>query len=433
MPDAVRAIFQGAGLLYRVACFLLLMLIAGLAQAEVIEEIRFEGNEVTQDVVMLREMTVQPGDDVKPQQIEESVQNIMNLGLFERVNYRTEPGSRADSIVLVVEVIERYYIIPLPTAKLNSDNHLEYGVKIRWNNIWGMNHSLHWDLINKGSKLGVRQYTNNIEYQIPRPFSSRYQLTMSMDTARDADDDPANGPQLQLTSGFGFDILKWLGKEGVSKGLFIAGGIQYKLKKISSLDTLYVPEQKQDAVIYSGRIGYDGTAEYEFNRSGAFLQYKLDISGDDRPGFNSPFIRQEIDYTHLHAIELSPPTNFNYDIAIGSSDNDVLGDKAFSIGGNTNLRGYKTSAYRGNAMLRMNFEYLTQFTDSAYLRKVLFIDTGDVEETLGDIKLSTMKTGVGAGIRWKLRRFVDLDIRLDLAYGIETQEFRIGLGTHNTF
>jgi outer membrane protein assembly factor BamA len=257
---------------------------------------------------------------------------------------------------------------------------------------------------------------------------------MNLDYARDADDDPVNGQQLQLSTRFGFDVLKWLGKQGVSHGLFAGGGIEYNLKKITSLDSsLAIPEQRRDAIIYASRIGYDGIEEYEFNRAGVFLQYKLEISRDDKPGFSAPFVKYEIDYTHIHSIGDYPPSNFNYDIAIGSSNNDVLGDKAFSIGGNTNLRGYETAAYRGNAMLRVNTEYLSAFTDSPALRKVFFIDFGDTEEKLGDIKFSTLKFGAGAGIRWKVRRFVGLDIRMDLAYGFDSQEYRLGLGTHNTF
>lgn len=417
----------------RAVTILILMLFSGLARAAVISEIRFEGNEVTQEIVMLREMIVVPGDVDDQARIEESVQNIMNLGLFERVTYRTEAGVSVDSIVLVVTVVERYYIIPLPTAKLNGDNQLEYGAKLRWDNVWGMNHRLRWDLINKGSTLGVRQFTNNIEYLIPRPYSSRYEVALNFDIARDADDDPINGPQLQLTAGFGFDVQKWLSENGISRGLFVAGGIGYRQKKISSLGPAIAPEQNQDAVIYSARVGYDDITEYEFNRSGAFLQYKVEYSNDDRPGFSVPFVKQEINYTHLHSFNELVPENYNYNIAIGHSDNDVLGDKAFSLGGNTNLRGYKTAAFRGNAMLRINMEYLSIFGDSPYLRKVFFIDTGDAQEELSDMRFSTLKTGVGAGIRWKLRRFVDLDIRLDLAYGFETSEFRVGLGTHNTF
>ena len=410
------------------------MLFADAARAAVIEEIRFKGNDVTQEVVMLREMIVKPGDIADKNKIKKSVQYIMNLGLFERVTYRTEPGKEADSIVLLVTVIERYYLLPLPTAKLNGDNHVEYGVKLRWNNVWGMNHRLNWDLINKGPELGVRQFTTDFDYQIPRPFSSRYELTMSVGYAREADDDPVNGEQLQLSTGFGFDILKWLGKEGVSQGLYMGGGIQYRQKKITSLNPLLVvPEQNQDAVIYAARIGYDGIEEYEFNRAGVFLQYKIETSADDKPGFSVPFVRHEINYTHVHSVGDYPPSNFDYNITIGSSDNDVLGDKAFSIGGSTNLRGYKTDSYRGNAMFRVNIEYLSAFIDSPALRKVFFIDFGDTQEKLGDIKFSTLKTGVGTGIRWKVKRFVGLDLRMDVAYGFDSSEFRLGLGTHNTF
>ena len=382
---------------------------------------------------MLREMTVKPGDPADPEKIKESVQNIINLGLFERATYHTEPGTKANSIVLVIKVIERYYIIPLPTAKLNSDSHLEYGVKLRWSNVVGMNHSLNWDLINKGPSHGKHQYTNNIQYLIPRPFSSRYELTLNLNDARDVDEDPVNGLQVQRSSDLGFDVLKWLGKEGVSKGLYAAGGASYVTKKFTFLDSPTGYEYRDSTIKYATRIGIDAISEHEFNRSGIFAQYKLEFSGNNSSSSNQPYVKHEIDYTLLHSFSQSPPTNFNFNIAVGRSNNDVLGDKAFSIGGNTNLRGYKTGAYRGNAMLRMNFEYLSQITDSPYLRKVFFLDTGDVEERLADIKFSSLKTGIGVGVRWKVRRFVDLDIRADLAYGVETGEYRLGLGTHNTF
>ncbi|MBI3188262.1 MAG: BamA/TamA family outer membrane protein [Gammaproteobacteria bacterium] len=418
----------------KVESFLILMLFTGVARAAVIEEIRFNGNDVTQEVVMLREMTVKPGDVADMKKIKKSVQYIMNLGLFERVTYSTEPGKDAESIVLLVTVIERYYLLPLPTAKLNDDNHVEYGVKLRWNNVWGLNHRLNWDLINKGPELGARQFTTSFDYLIPRPFSSRYVVNMSIDFERDADDDPVNGEQLQLSSGFGFDVMRWLGKDGVSQGLFAGGGTQYRQKIITSLNPLLaVPVQNQDAVIYAARIGYSGIEEYEFNRAGIFLQYKIETSADDKPGFSVPFVKHEINYKHIHSVGDYPPSNFDYNIVIGSSDNDVLGDKAFSIGGSANLRGYETDAYRGNAMFRANVEYLSAFTDSPAFRKVFFIDIGDTQEKLGDIKFSTLKTGVGTGIRWKVKRFVGLDIRVDVAYGFDASEFRLALGTHNTF
>jgi outer membrane protein assembly factor BamA len=400
----------------------------------VIQQIRFEGNAVTQEAVMRQEMIITEGDAVSLPRIEESAQNIMNLGLFERVSYLIEPAGADENIVLIIIVIERHYIIPLPTAKLNSDSEVEYGVKLRWNNVWGMNHRLRWDLINKSSELGVRQYENNIQYRMPRIFASRYELSLLSNNTVQVDDDPVNGSQKQSSYALGFDVLKWLSDDGVSKGLFAAAGLGYNQKKISALDApLTIADERVTAVIYSARLGYDKIQEFEFNRTGARLEYRVDFSVDDMSAANTDFVRHEISYTHLHAFKRRPPENFNYIIAIGSANADVLGDKAFSIGGNTNLRGYETGAYRGNAMLRVNLEYLTVLGDSPTLRKVYFMDFGDTPEELSELRLSTLKTGVGAGIRWKVRRFVDLDVRLDLAYGVETGEFRVGLGTRNTF
>jgi outer membrane translocation and assembly module TamA len=71
-------------------------------------------------------------------------------------------------------------------------------------------------------------------------------------------------------------------------------------------------------------------------------------------------------------------------------------------------------------MFRVNTEYLSAFTDSPALRKVFFIDFGDTDEKPGDIKFSTLKVGVVTGIRWKVRRFVGLGVRVDLAYGLDS-------------
>ncbi|MGB5396055.1 MAG: BamA/TamA family outer membrane protein [Gammaproteobacteria bacterium] len=414
--------------------FLLLLLFSSTAQAAgIIEDIRFEGNDVTQESVMREEMVVTEGDAVVIERIEWSVQYIMNLGIFERVSYRTEPAETPDNIILIITVIERYYIIPLPTAKLDGDNQLEYGVKLRWNNVAGLNHRLRLDLINKGTDLGVNEFHHKLEYAMPRIFSSRYAVSLKIENEVGADDDPINGQQRQQSYGIGFDVLKWLGDDGVSKGLFASGGASYRVKEITALNIPLAPDQKLDAVIYTAGIGYSDITEYEFNREGAFLQYRIEFSGDDSPGFNQPYTKYEINYTHLHSYSNLEPLNFNYNIDIGSSNNDVLGDKAFSLGGNTDLRGYSTGAYRGNAFLRVNLEYLSVFDESPLLRKVYFIDFGDAQESLGDIRFSTLKTGVGAGLRWKLRRFVDLDLRVDLAYGVENRDFRFGLGTRSTF
>ena len=418
----------------RSICIMLsFLLLSRQAVADVIREIRFEGNEITEPAVLLQEMVINTGDEVDVSRIEKSVQHIMDLGLFEQVNYRLDEDTPDSGKILTISVIERYYLIPLPTAKLNDNNELEYGVKLRWNNIWGLNHRLNWKILDKGSSRGVNEFSIKMDYNMPRLFFSRYQLTLYTETVVEVDEDPVFGAQRQRASSYGIDLLKWLNEDGVSSGLFAGGGIAYSRKEILALEAGGPPNETQNAVVYSARIGYDDVHEYLYNRGGIFVQYRIDFSSGEASNGDTTFTRHEFDFRNLHVYSKEPPVNFNYHIVIGQSNNDVLGDKAFTLGGNTNLRGYKTDTYRGNAVLRMNLEYLSKIGESSLLRKVYFLDTGDTPDRLADVRLSSFKSSVGAGIRWKLRQFVDLDLRLDAAYAFETDDFHIALGTHGTF
>lgn len=420
--------------LLRFGIMLLLLLLSLQAAAEdLIQDIRFEGNATTEATIMLQEMVIGIGEEVDDAKIEKSVQHIMDLGLFEQVNYRLEEDASTSDVVLVISVIERYYLIPLPTAKLDDNNNLEYGVKLRWNNIWGLNHSLNWKILDKGSSRGVHEFSIKTDYTMPRLYFSRYQLTLINEVEVSVDEDPTFGAQRQRASSYGVDLQKWLNDDGVSAGLFAGGGISYRDNKILALEAGGAPNQNQHAFVYSARIGYDDVHEYLYNRGGILAQYRIDYSSGEGSYGDTTFTSHEFDFRNLHVYGRDPPVNFNYHVVIGQSNNDVLGDKAFSLGGNTNLRGYKTDTYRGNALLRMNLEYLSKIGKSSLLRKVYFLDTGDTPDRLSDLQLSSFKSSIGAGIRWKLRQFVDLDLRLDAAYAFETDDFHIALGTHGTF
>lgn len=411
---------------------MLMLPVSALAEQR-IGAIVFEGNEVTQESVFRLEMIIREGDPVDIGKIERSVQNIMNLGLFEWVVYRLEEDEDSGESTLVIGVRERYYFIPLPTGKINEDNEIEYGVKLRWDNVRGMNRRLDWKLLDKGPRKGYTQFSSKFSYSMPRIFQSRYQFTLLAENQLIVDEDPDFGSQLQRSDSYGFDVQKWLNEDGVSSGLFAGGGIGYSRKRISTINQPSPEDGTFDSISYSARVGVEEIEEYRYNREGRFLQYNVDFAADGGTPYSMPYFRQQIEFIRLKSFDRDWPTNFNYRLAIGQSDHDVLGDKAFALGGNTNLRGYRTGTFRGNALVRANLEYLSVLGSSPLLRKVLFFDTGDTPERLSDFRISELKSSAGFGIRWKLRQFVDLDLRLDVAYAFETDEVRFSLGTHNTF
>ncbi len=57
----------------------------------IVRAIIITGNKVTQDFVITREMTLQPGSTITPEAIQFDRERIYSLRLFNRVDIRTEP------------------------------------------------------------------------------------------------------------------------------------------------------------------------------------------------------------------------------------------------------------------------------------------------------------------------------------------------------
>jgi len=72
-----------------------------------LEKIVIEGNDKTKEKVISREINIEPGDLFNFETVKKSLQKIYNLGFFEDVSMKLEPGTEEDSIVLVVKVIEK--------------------------------------------------------------------------------------------------------------------------------------------------------------------------------------------------------------------------------------------------------------------------------------------------------------------------------------
>ncbi|WP_274424144.1 outer membrane protein assembly factor BamA [Chelativorans sp. YIM 93263] len=72
-----------------------------------IERIEIRGNNRTRDYVIRREFDVSEGDAFNQVLIQQAQRRLDRLNFFETVNIRTVPGSEADQVVLVVDVVEK--------------------------------------------------------------------------------------------------------------------------------------------------------------------------------------------------------------------------------------------------------------------------------------------------------------------------------------
>jgi hypothetical protein len=72
-----------------------------------LEKIMIEGNNKTSEKLIIREIIIEPGELFDFKIVKKSLQNIYNLGYFEDVTMRLEPGSNDDSVILVIKMIEK--------------------------------------------------------------------------------------------------------------------------------------------------------------------------------------------------------------------------------------------------------------------------------------------------------------------------------------
>lgn len=101
------------------------------------------GNDVTNDDVILREIKTKEGGKFKLDILENDVNRLNNLGLFNRIDVIPAPISDT-SLNLVFEFEELFYFLPVPQGgiKEGSFKKIWGGLNFQWKNFRGMNETL---------------------------------------------------------------------------------------------------------------------------------------------------------------------------------------------------------------------------------------------------------------------------------------------------
>jgi len=141
----------------------------------VINDIHIQGNKITREHVIVRELLFSVGDTVLKMELlpflQRSKDNLLNLALFNFVNFGvTHLGENRIDVNL--EVIERWYIWPVPILEYADRNFstfiknrdwdkINYGLWLRWSNFTGRN-----DLLTGKIRLGyIKEYS--LAYSFP--------------------------------------------------------------------------------------------------------------------------------------------------------------------------------------------------------------------------------------------------------------------------
>lgn len=108
-----------------------------------VDGVLLSGNDITDDDIIIREMSLKKGSRFTVGKYEKDLLSIYNLGLFTKVDIFPVP-SKEKSVLLNVDVQERWYILPLPQAGIEDGEWAKkwIAIKLRWDNFRGRNESL---------------------------------------------------------------------------------------------------------------------------------------------------------------------------------------------------------------------------------------------------------------------------------------------------
>lgn len=141
----------------------------------VVEEIVIQGNEITKEPIILRELLFDVGDTILKMELlsvfQRSRENLLNTSLFNFVRFDAthNPGNR---IIVHINVTERWYIWPVPILEYAERNFstfiknrewdkINYGVWLKWNNFRGRK-----ELLTGKIRLGyINEYA--LSYSMP--------------------------------------------------------------------------------------------------------------------------------------------------------------------------------------------------------------------------------------------------------------------------
>jgi len=395
-----------------------------------VKSVAFSGNKVTKDNTIAQRIEIKPGTDCTSRKIEEARQEIMNMGLFKSVE------ARFDQSVGKIEfiVVERHYILPLPRVSRNADGEVQLGGQLRFDNFRGLNHKLKLAARREVEDDGQGNSGNVVSarYEIPRFRNSDYGLLLGAGGTHRTEESFENAVEIGRVKRRQHSVT-------VRVSRFLQSGRSLRGWRLNT-GGIYTDRQYQ---LLSGELGpLQSGVNAELRFAAANNQVQLDEYR--RRGFeygaelgvaargiigDFSYIRLTAFYRLYLPLKSEVYENLNVQLRLGAASRGAFGESSFRVGGSSTLRGFASDSLQGEKMAVVNIEYLRSLRRRPGLRLAAIMDVAAVKN--GEpFQLSDVRAGVGGGFRWKIRSFVNTDLKLDVAWGLggggESRRFYLG-------
>ena len=412
-----------------------------------VEDFKVKGNVKTKDYVITREMRLKKGQPFNAKDARRSMQRIYNLGYFEDVNVKLNPGKEPNSVEVEISVVEMNTgTFGIGAGYSNADgfvgmisigdkNFRGIGdrVNIRWefggedNKNYDFSYTRPW-LDDKETMATIQLYdiTNEYaDYNIDGDEIARYdkkrrgqELTLS----RRAEDEFISN---YITLKNRDDIY-----EGEADG-YEGDRDQYYEPQFNGThyDRDYYPRDYKErrkenfGVTRSVTLGrvLDSRDNIYDPHEGKRISYSIEHAGFMGGDFD--FTKFTADYRYYY--RAGGESVWALNLGAGYADGDMPLSQRFSMGGSDTLRGYEDDQFRGNSMVKATLEY--RFPIVKKVQGVLFTDNGYAWDNRfeDEFDFGLIKNSFGVGLRINSPLG---PVKLDYGYGDDGGKFHFSFG-----
>jgi len=413
-----------------------------------IGEIRVEGNRLTQDKVVRRELRLFPEEWVNTKLIDRAKRRLEGLGLFKpgSVQITALPTAREGTSDVLVRVEETETTNLILGAGISSNSGVLGNVSLVNRNFDGADWPKSWQQFWKGESFrgagqtfqivlepGTELQRYRVDFREPHVLDSDISFSSSLfyfERGRETYDEQRVG----LNFGFGKEIREDLQAfvnfrlENVNIG---------SVERGAPKDVLDVEGSNGLASVEVGLVK-DTTDSFLFPTEG----YRL-LASVEQGVSSSAFTKFTVDgkkYWTVTRDVLDRRSVLGLHGRLGFIPGDAPIFERFFAGGQGSIRGFefrgvgpreRHTALGGDFLALASSEYQFPIFEKN-LSGVLFLDTGTVERNLS---LSTWRASVGVGIRFTVPFFGPVPFALDFGFPImknkddETEIFSFSIGT----
>ena len=107
-----------------------------------VDSIEIRGNNITEDFIILRELTFSAGDSITLTQMNFNSERVYSLGLFSKVS--VFPEKKENINLIIIDVKESWYIYPIPFVFLRGGDFdkTSFGINFLYRNFRGRNETI---------------------------------------------------------------------------------------------------------------------------------------------------------------------------------------------------------------------------------------------------------------------------------------------------